>query len=128
MTQGNSASPTIFNIVVDMVVRAVLDVVCGPQESQHGLVWASGERNLVFYPDGGRMVGQDHAWVQDALAMTVAMFCRMGLNTNLEKTKYMVCKPGFIWGKWVEKAYKRQTTGEGENLRERKNTWVSCTK
>ena len=59
MTQGNSASPTIFTIVVDMVVRAVLDVICGPQESQHGLVWASGERNLVFYPKNVRIVGQD---------------------------------------------------------------------
>ena len=105
MTQGNSASPMIFNIVVGVVVREVLGVVCGPQESQHGLVWSSGERNLVFYTDSGRI-----------------------LNTNLEKTKYMVSKPGFLWGKWVEKAYKRQTTGEGENLRERKNTWVSCTK
>ena len=28
--QGNPASPMIFNIVVDVVARAVLEVVCGP--------------------------------------------------------------------------------------------------
>ena len=52
-------------------------------------------------------MGRDHEWVHGALAVTVAMFCRMGLEDNLEKTKAMVCKPGFIWGKWGETAYKR---------------------
>ena len=37
LTKGESASPMIFNIVVDAVLRAVLNVVCGPQEAQHGL-------------------------------------------------------------------------------------------
>ena len=32
----------IFNIVVDVVVQAVLDVVCRPQENQHGLGWVEG--------------------------------------------------------------------------------------
>ena len=73
----------IFNIVVDVVVRAVLDVVCGPQEAHNGLRWAVGERNLIFYANKGRIAGQDHMWVQDALSVTVAMFCRMGLETNL---------------------------------------------
>ena len=36
VTQGNSASPMILNIVVDVVVREVIDVVFGPQEAQHG--------------------------------------------------------------------------------------------
>ena len=50
VTQGDPASPTIFNIVVDAVVRVVLDVVYGPQEDQHSLGWADGERNLIFAP------------------------------------------------------------------------------
>ena len=33
VTQGDPVSPMIFNIVVDAVVRAVLDVVCEPQEA-----------------------------------------------------------------------------------------------
>ena len=48
VTQGEPESPMIFNIVVNAVVWAVLDVVCGTQEAQHGLGWAAGERNLVF--------------------------------------------------------------------------------
>ena len=60
LTKGDPASTMIFNIVVDAVVRAVLDMVCGPQEAQHGLGWAAGERNLIFYADSGRIAGKDH--------------------------------------------------------------------
>ena len=33
LMQGYPVSPTVFNIVVDVVVWAVLDGVCGPQEA-----------------------------------------------------------------------------------------------
>ena len=36
MTQGDPYRPTIFYIVVDAVVRAVLLEVCGTQEEHHG--------------------------------------------------------------------------------------------
>ena len=79
----------IFNIVVDAVVREMLDVVCGPKEVRHGVVWEAVERNLVFYMDDGRIVGRDHIWVQDiwvqdGLMVTVAMLRRLGLETNIE--------------------------------------------
>ena len=34
-TQRYPASSIIFNIVVEAVVRATLDIVCGPQELRH---------------------------------------------------------------------------------------------
>ena len=58
LTQVKPASPVIFNIVVDAVLRAVLDVVCGPQETQHGLFWAAVDRNLVFYAENVRIAGR----------------------------------------------------------------------
>ena len=58
MTQGDPASLMILNIVVDAVVRAVLEAVCSPQEAHHGMGWEVGERNLVFYADDGRVVGR----------------------------------------------------------------------
>ena len=73
----------IFNTMVDVVVRVVLGVVCGPQEAHNGLVWADGERKLVFYADYGRIAGSYHEWVQGALMATVAMFHRMGIKINL---------------------------------------------
>ena len=74
MTQGDPASPMIINIVVDAVVQAVLEELCSLQEVQHGMGWEAGERNLVFYADGGRIAGRGHKWVQDVLTVTVAMF------------------------------------------------------
>ena len=90
--------------------------------------WAAGEINLVFYSNNGWIEGRDHEWVQDTLEVTVAMFCKMGLDVNLKKTKAMVCTPDLIWRKWGDQAYKRQATEEGAAFREMKRTTVSCTK
>ena len=86
----------IFNIVVDVLVKAGLNVFCGPQEAQHGLGWVTGESNLIFYADNGSIAGWDNEWVQDVLSVTVAMFCRMGLETNIKNAKTMVCTPSFV--------------------------------
>ena len=53
---------------------------------------------MVFDMDEGRIAERYHEWVQDALTVMVAMFLRIGLEMNLEKSKAMVCTPGFIWG------------------------------
>ena len=90
LTQGYPALSMIFNTVVDAVVPAVFNVVCGPQEAHHGLGWAVGEGNVIFYADDGRIAGQDQEWVQDALSVSVKMFQKMGLEANLEKYKTMV--------------------------------------
>ena len=55
-----------------------------------------GGKESCFYANGGRIAGRNHEWVQYALNVTVAMFQQMGLETNLDKTKVMVCTPGFI--------------------------------
>ena len=34
------------------------------------------------------------------LTVTVAMYERMGLETNLNKNKTMVYNPVFVWGEW----------------------------
>ena len=67
-----------------------MEVVCGTQEAQHGMGWVTGEFNLVFYADDVRILGRDNIWVQDALTVTVAMFRKVGLETNLEKMKALV--------------------------------------
>ena len=56
----------------------------------------------------------------------VRIFERVGLQTNLGKTKAMICMPQFIWGKQEAEAYKRQATGEGPTFGDRKRTRVSC--
>ena len=68
----------IFNIVVDAVMRAVLEVVCIPQEAQHGMGWVEGEINLVLYADDGRIVGWEYDRAQYELTVMLARFRRMG--------------------------------------------------
>ena len=65
-------------------------------------------------------MGRDHIWLQEALMVTVEMLRRVGLETNMEKTKSLVCTTVYIWGKWSKEAYKLQVIGEGAKFRERK--------
>ena len=57
VTQGDPVYPKIFNIVVDVVVRAVLMEVCGPKEEHRGFLWAVVEHKIVFYADDCFIVG-----------------------------------------------------------------------
>ena len=59
MTQGDLVSLTIFNIMMDALVRAVLLEVFGPYESYHGFGSAAGKRNIIFYADDGRIAGRN---------------------------------------------------------------------
>ena len=98
VTKGDPVSPTIFNILMVAVVRAVMLEVCGPQESHQGLVWAVSEHNIVLYVDDGCIVGSNPIWVNMTLTEVVRMFNRVVLLTNLDNTKEIMCTPGFIWG------------------------------
>ena len=97
VTQVYQVSPEIFNIVVDSVVRLVLLEVYGDHEAHHGLGWAAGKHNIVFYAYYSRKEGRNPIWVQMTLTLVVSVFDMMGLLKNIGETKSMVCTPGFIW-------------------------------
>ena len=87
VTQVKPVSLTIFNIVVDVVVRAVHWSYVDPQEAHHGFGWSAGEYNICLYADDGRISGRNPIWVLTNLKVLVRMFYRVGLQTNLGKTK-----------------------------------------
>ena len=60
------------------------------------------------------------------LIEVISIFQRLGLLTNIVKTKTMVCTPGFVWGQQGAALYKRRATGEGDMFREQKKTKVRC--
>ena len=96
MTQGYPVSATLFNVIVDALVRSTLQEICVPQEAQHGFGWSEGEHNICFCADDGRIAGRDPIWVQTELTTMVRNFERVGLQTNLNKTKAMIFIPGFV--------------------------------
>ena len=104
----------------------MLEELCGLQDSFHGLSWAVGERNMLLYVDDGWIAGRVPDWVQNALAVTVESFGRVGTETNLDKTKLMVFVPGLIWGQIGKEEYKQRSTGEGATFHDRRRTRVSC--
>ena len=53
-------------------------------------------------------------------------FGRVGLQTNLDKTKTMICTPGLIWWQQGDEACKRRSIGEGQTFRESNRTSISC--
>ena len=67
-----------------------------PQKAQHSMGYAAVEKNSFYFVDDKRIVGRDHEWIHDALVVMVYILFRMGLESNLEKTKEMVCTPRFI--------------------------------
>ena len=67
VTQWGPVSPTIFNTVVDTVVWAMLQEVCGPQEAQHALGWVEGDQDIVFYAEDVCIAGRNPTWVQGKL-------------------------------------------------------------
>ena len=79
--------PTILDIVVDAVARATLADVCGPQEAQNGLGWATGEQDIMFYAENGRIVEKNPIWFQGMLTTLIHMFEQVELDKNLWNTK-----------------------------------------
>ena len=120
MTQGDTVSPNIFNIVVDAVVRVrvVLLDVCGPQEAHHGFGWSSSENCIFFYADDDQIAERNPIWVQMNMTDMVRMFDRVELKINIGKTKVMLCTSGLIWGYPGTAAYTRRATGEGARTEE----------
>ena len=73
VTQGDPVFPEVLNVMVDAAVGEFLLEFCGPQEAQHGVVWATGEPNIVLYADCDRIVGRNPIWVQTMLTEVVRM-------------------------------------------------------
>ena len=118
--QGDSLSPTIFNVVVDEVLRhwvtmvAVLEEVVPPVAAN-----TKGFRKYIqrlvtdFYADNGLLLSTGATHIQRTFGTLTELFGRVGLRTNVAKTVSMVCQPCHALGGHLEKAYGICMTGEG---------------
>ena len=126
VTQGDIVSPTLFNIVVDAVVRYWLFTMGLDEDSTTGLRHNVQARQVLFYADDGLVGSTSADWLQQAFDELIAIFDRVGLRTNPTKTKVMVCVPGSIRAAASQEAYKRRMGEPGDSYRARKRRRVSC--
>ena len=106
-------------MVVDAVDRHWLE---GLQESKEEKDAEGGEGHFsaVFYADDGMVGARDPKWLQGAFSALVAIFDRVGLQTNVDKTVSMACQPCRAGsGNRTADGYRRRVTGEGRYFRER---------
>ena len=74
----------------------------------------------VFYVDDGMVGATDPQWLQGAFIALVAIFDRVGLQNNVNKTVSMACQPCRAGsGNRTAEGYRRRITGEEKSFRER---------
>ena len=127
VTQGYPLSPTIFNVVVDAVVRHWMNGLVDETEEKGETGREGRHQSAVFYADDGMVVSLDPAWIQGAFNALVAIFDRVGLLTNVGKTASMVCHPcRAVARNRTSEAYGRRITGVGRSYTERQRERVAC--
>ena len=123
--QGDPLSPTIFDVVVGAVVRHWLEGLQTANEEKGAT--GGGHFSAVFYADDGMVGASDPAWLQGEFIALVAIFNRVGLQTNVDKTVSMACHPFRAGsGNRTTEGYRRRITGDGNSFRERQRERVAC--
>ena len=126
MTQGDPLSPTIFNVLVDAMVRKILTVMVDGAEEKGECGQEGRHQAALFYADDDMVASSDPRWLQGAFNTLVSLFNRVVLQTNLGKTVGMVCRPCQAAGNQLEVAYRRQISWEVPTYREQHKRWVQC--
>ena len=75
-------SPTIFNVVVDAVVRHWVNGIMEAAKAKGETVREGRHQSALFYTNDGMVVLSDPAWPQGAFTALVAIFDRVGLMTE----------------------------------------------
>ena len=127
-TQGSLLFPMLFNILEDAILRHWLSLVIDDDGSvaQQGMGLTVADRLAAFYADDGLVSSTHHPWLQHATEVLVGLFRRVGLVTNVAKTKAMTTFPQAFVIEQSARACKRRVTGDGPSFREFQRQKVSC--
>ena len=112
-------------MVVDAAVRHWLEGLQNANDEKGAT--GGGHLSAVFYADDGMVGASDPAGFQGAISALVAIFDRVGLQTNVDKTVSMACHPCRAGtGNRTTEGYRRRLTGDGSSFRERQRERVAC--
>ena len=110
VTKGDPLSPNIFNVVLDAVICHWVKVATPTELGMDDLYWQS----LTWRRTSTPTMASER--LQRAFCVLTSLLNRVGLQTNKNKTVWMVCQPCYTPGQISEEAYKRWTTGIGNTF------------
>ena len=126
VTQGDPLSLTIFNVVVDAVVRHWVTMALAKAEKTGERGSEVRHQSSLFYADDGMVASSNPRWLQWVFDALVSLFKQVGLRTNIRKTVNMVYQLCQAAGTQSVAAYGRKMTGEGPTYREWQKERVEC--
>ena len=108
VAQGGTIYPTIFNMVVDVVIRnwvtLVVEEEAGPDGFGSEIQCLAG----FFYANDGLLTSPRSDQLQAALYFLMGLFNSFNLQINVDNTIGMVCQPYFIVDRHLEISYTRR--------------------
>ena len=136
VTQGDLLPPTIFNVVVDAIVRHWVHGVVGKTEARGETGREDRHQAALSYADDGMVASSDPAWIQGSFTALVGLFDRVGLRKISGRLSAWSANPA---RRRRETEQKRHTGGDsrergihtrsgsasGWNARSVKNSWRS---
>lgn len=113
VTQGGPLSPKIFNVMVDAVVRQWLRIVLGDEYTMPEVEIDEVVQlfTALFYADDGYIASSDAETLQRSVDVLTGLFDRVGLKTNVDKTKVMTCIDARIRVRQSVESYTRSRAG-----------------
>jgi hypothetical protein len=123
ITQGGPLSSLMFNVCVNAVIREWLRRTMD-EEATHGRFAEASREIVAFFVVDGLVGSRDPIWLQSALDVLVILFEIIGIRTNPDITKVMMCIPGNIRVAHTEEAY--HTKHYGPVNPTAKHHWVEC--
>ena len=114
-THGKPLSPTIFNMVVDAVIRHWATRVTGEDSIMEGFGRAVQKLSALFYVECGLLASPRPSRLQESLETPTGLFVQVSLRTNVAQMVGIVCQPLRYAGIQSEEVYQRRMTGEGCN-------------
>jgi retron-type reverse transcriptase len=113
--QGDIMSPTLFNIMIDAVIR-----------NYEARARINDKTTIQFYADNGFIGSVDYTVAQYTLNVLGQSFQSFGLNINVDKTKSMTMVGCWAIHRMLDNAYSRMITRQGLTNVERKRMMTNC--
>ena len=112
--QVGLVSLTLFNVVVDNVIRTWLAMKVEDQRVAHNGLGETFWRCLgVFYSEHDVVVSCESDWMENTTSVIVGLFRRYSLATNIAKSRTMPFQPSALQAGMLEEAMVLKCTGVG---------------